>query len=164
VVQRELRERAAIRQHDHGQVHRIADQVAHLEADVAGRDVGELDPVVRLARELGAMRAGVADEFDQLHLGLGIADAMAPSPFGDHGGQLRLVWPLASSATDQRGCLDDRPELHSCPVLFVPRLRASDSSTARSSGSPMSRKLSPSSSGIGLSDGGAVRVPQHAAA
>ena len=50
-------------------------------------------------------------------------------------------------------------ELHRpVPVLVrAPRLRASDSSTVRSSGSPMSRKLSPSSSGIGLSDGGAVR-------
>src|SRR5690606_16581482 len=36
-----------------------------------------------------------------------------------------------------------------------PRLRANDSSTVRSSGSPISRRLSPNSIGIGLRDGGA---------
>ena len=40
--------------------------------------------------------------------------------------------------------------------VLLSRLRASDSSTVRSSGSPISRKLSPSSIGMGLSEGGAL--------
>src|SRR5690606_37888717 len=133
------------------------DQMAHLEADIAGHDVGELDAIVGLASELGAMRARVADELDQLHFGLGIADAMGAVDFGDHGVPV-AVGLRAGEQRDprQRGRLCYNPELHPCPS-FAPMLRASDSSTARSSGSPMSRKLSPSSSGIGLSDGGAVR-------
>src|SRR5690606_9930063 len=130
--------------------------VADLEAELAGRDIGELEPVVGLARELGAVRAGVADELDQLHLGLGIADAVpALGSLGHHG---RPV-PVALAAqhercADERRGLENRSELHPCPCSSgPPRLRASDSSTARSSGSPMSRKLSPSSSGIGLSEG-----------
>jgi hypothetical protein len=58
-------------------------------------------------------------------------------------------------------CPDNPPQRHSLSS-FAPRLRASDSSTVRSSGSPISRKLSPSSIGIGFNDGGAVRAPSAA--
>ena len=43
----------------------------------------------------------------------------------------------------------------SSPSSRDPMLRASDSSTVRNSGSPISRRLSPNSIGIGLSEGGA---------
>src|SRR5690606_32937436 len=103
-----------------------------------------------LPGELGTMRACVAEVFDDLHLGVGIADTV--TELGRH----HFGIPVHSGGaakqrgrSNQRGRLDQPRQLHPS-FSFAPRLRASDSRTVRSSGSPISRRLSPSSMGMGL--------------
>src|SRR5690606_17661333 len=164
VIAGKLRRLAAIDQQTNRQVNRIAHHMTDLDIDLAGREIALLDGTFALAGELRAVRASVADEFDQLGPSVGIADAMTKLGLGDHGIPIRWRGARTRGAaqhrccSEQHGCLDDLAHFHASPSL-VPRLRASDSKTVRSSGSPISRKESPNSIGIGLSDGGAVREP-----
>src|SRR5690606_18775353 len=121
--------------------------------DVARADIGELEHRPRVFLEMRAVAAGVAFEGDQLHFRLRIAEPVPGLRLGDDAG------PVGRSADAQKrggsGKQGAANSLHP-QSSFVPRLRASDSSTVRSSGSPMSRRLSPSSIGIGLSETGAA--------
>src|SRR3546814_4536833 len=99
------------------------------------------------------MRAGIADVFGERGPGLRIADHMALVAFDDRG---IPVGRIAARQCQHSGEQRHFDRFHCAFSSFSPRLRASDSSTVRNSGSPMSRKLSPSSIGMGLSEGGAL--------
>src|SRR5690242_5374972 len=113
------------------------------------------------------MRASVAHIFDQLHLGVGIADKEAairrlgdmrlPIGSGSGGGKGK-----SERRADRRQQPEQKP--HQCSLdsitgvpLVAATPAASASSTAFNSGSPIARRLVPSSTGAGLSDGGAWR-------
>ena len=60
-----------------GEVDRVAQHVPDLEADLAAWHHKQLDRRIARARELGAVRAGVALVFDQPAVGFRIAHLMA---------------------------------------------------------------------------------------
>ena len=157
----ELGRRHAVGEHRRGQVHRVADEVAHLERDLARLDIGQPQRRGRGVLEIVAHVACVALERDQLDLGVRVAEHVAAFlGHGDRGQPARRGAHRQQREAHQRQRA--KHNRHAFPSSLSPpeppSPRASDSSTVRSSGSPISRRLSPSSIGIGLSDGGAARA------
>ena len=140
-------------QHGRGQIDRVAQQVADLDRYLARANIYEFQHRVAAASKLGAMAAGIADIFCQLDFRIGVADQMPCRGLCDGYGPIGGEPGAQHHRASQKRCLCS---LHSDLSSLSVIVRASDSSTARISGSPISRKLSPNSIGIGLSDGGAL--------
>ena len=180
----EPRRIAALRQHRHHQIEIVADHRAHFDRDEARSHSGYIQRAVALPGKVRAMAAGVADKLDQLGLSVRIAVAMAAFGLVGHaepGLRAKIIDQLAfgisqalrgrrrrwckrhgradqsAKSADHNRCAKSDHDVSSSPDFsLLSRLRASDSSTVRNSGSPMSRKLSPNSIGMGLSDGGGL--------
>jgi hypothetical protein len=75
-----------MRQQGHGHVHRIAHEAADLYGTLAVADEPDLELRQRFMVEFGAVRAGVADIFHQLHRRGGVAQDVA---FGGRAGDDR---------------------------------------------------------------------------
>ncbi len=83
---------AAAREAGDGQVDGVVDLVAQLVADDPAGDVLVLDRLTGLGVEFGAVRAGVAGVFDQLHRRVRIAD-LVPA-LGRHRGDVEPAAPV----------------------------------------------------------------------